>query len=1358
MVLDESIPLSQLSPEFPGYENFITHITSVTSSFVVPFLYITDRHNPRTTALVLDRIYSNKVDTLVCPHIRFARINAVACFTARLLYDTVLNALAGWKVTWDNGCQNWPGEDGQRYNDSIDSFLHGLRHLGNIPWEGNGKGKGKTAEEEPTMVLLIERAERLKDSLPDLIVPLTRLAELSRVRITTILLSSVRWEDIKPPLGASPDPYFIDIDPPSKQGKQLIVYTQLSRAGTQDRTYHLSLLPLYEQYVEHVYNVCSLYATDIQELQYISAARWPGFVKPVLREQGEPNDKEDPDPDNPDNELTLPASDGRMRLLKFFTPSLTAALDALYPRLTNATDWAAANDPDIHVLEEATQTNTEGNISVDHLPRMSKFILLAAFLASTNPAKTDMRMFGRGADKQKRRRRRSASPKKVGAQTAVAKVSQRLLGPLVFPLDRLLAILGSLLEENDVEYRPHDSRFGFPGEYTDMELGRVHIYAAITELTSMRALHRTNASDKLDGPPMYKCARHVRIMMWEEVRSVDIWCRDEVTLIAKVPAALSDVVQCPILMPAEFIAESPGFPLKRLNSANKNSTDLESDLTEDKQADENVQPLSSASDFTSSINSADFDDPNIDPSHVPEFDDESPYPEVRSAVANTDDQSIPTTTLRTWVLGMAWAIVMPAVNQFFFFRYPSVPVTSIVAQLLSFPLGRLWASYLPRKKILGISLNPGPFTIKEHVLITIMASVGASSAYATDIIAVQRVFYKQSYSFTYQWFLVMSTQLIGFSTGGITRRFLVSPPSMIWPATLVSCALFNTLHSEQYAGIGRLGGISRERFFAYIFTGAFFWYFIPGYLFQALSWFSWVTWIWPDNPVVAQLFGYSHGMGMSVITFDWAQIAYALGSPLAMPWWASVNVIVGFVVFYWIVTPILYFTNTWYSLYMPISSRFSYDNNQQTYNINRVMTSAGTLNVTAYQEYSPLFLPTAFAISYGLSFASITATIVHSFIHFRKQIWYQARRSIGEHADIHARLMSRYPQVPEWWYLTLFALMFVMGVISIEIWPTQMPVWAFVVALLIAFTYVIPCGMIQAITNQQIGLNVITELIIGYALPGKPVAMMLFKTFGYITVTQALTFTADFKLGHYMKIPPREMFWCQIAAAVVAGSAQLLVQAWMFSTIPNLCAPDQKDGFTCPNTEQKNGVTLTDRCDRATTLVWCRTAISLYVSSTCSTVEASQTLLALLLFFIIGAICPVIAWLAMKRYPDSFIRYVNPVIFNGTYKIPPASALNYVPWALVGFIFQYVIRRRNFLWWTKYNYVLSAALDAGLAASVIFVYFTLQYPANGTIGESVQHWWGNTVGSPLNLTDQALDACIIIKGTNKTFGPSAGSW
>lgn len=69
----------------------------------------------------------------------------------------------------------------------------------------------------------------------------------------------------------------------------------------------------------------------------------------------------------------------------------------------------------------------------------------------------------------------------------------------------------------------------------------------------------------------------------------------------------------------------------------------------------------------------------------------------------------------------------------------------------------------------------------------------------------------------------MSTQLIGFSIGGIAHRILVAPPSMIWPTNLVTCALFNTLHSQQYAGIGGRGGLTRIKFFWCAFTGSFIW-------------------------------------------------------------------------------------------------------------------------------------------------------------------------------------------------------------------------------------------------------------------------------------------------------------------------------------------------------------------------------------------------------------------------------------------------------------------------------------------------------------------------------------------------------
>ena len=58
-------------------------------------------------------------------------------------------------------------------------------------------------------------------------------------------------------------------------------------------------------------------------------------------------------------------------------------------------------------------------------------------------------------------------------------------------------------------------------------------------------------------------------------------------------------------------------------------------------------------------------------------DEDSPYPEVRSAVANFDDPSMPASTIRAWVLGVIWAMVIPGMNQFFYFRYPSVTVTGV---------------------------------------------------------------------------------------------------------------------------------------------------------------------------------------------------------------------------------------------------------------------------------------------------------------------------------------------------------------------------------------------------------------------------------------------------------------------------------------------------------------------------------------------------------------------------------------------------------------------------------------------------------------------------------------------------------
>lgn len=258
--------------------------------------------------------------------------------------------------------------------------------------------------------------------------------------------------------------------------------------------YHPILKPLHKHFVATLCSICWPFTHDPVELAYIAAARWPGFVRPIL-------DGYQKEHTEGDIELRPPAEDTRLRLLRLYTPSLTAALEALYPRLSHATQWARVHvppqdllaippgrAPEALIAQAATNTAalkmTDDSIvetGIEALPRMAKFVLIAAFLASTNPARSDLRMFGRGPDERKRRRRKVGTPRKPkpGTFGTAVKIPQRLLGPTTFPLDRVVAVLGVLLEENDAESRPVAPQYSLPGEYTEMEIARVALFASV---------------------------------------------------------------------------------------------------------------------------------------------------------------------------------------------------------------------------------------------------------------------------------------------------------------------------------------------------------------------------------------------------------------------------------------------------------------------------------------------------------------------------------------------------------------------------------------------------------------------------------------------------------------------------------------------------------------------------------------------------------------------------------------------------------------------------------------------------------------------------------------------------------------
>jgi len=169
----------------PGYESFATLFTDLLATSPPPFIYIHDVATPHITSKVVSSMLAAFPDE---PPLLHAIVNASTCFTTRLLYDTVIRKLVDWTPTWESGCQLW-GD--QRWNDNFDGFIHGLKAIaGEHSKRSTAKTRGQTAQSIPKIAIVIERAESLKEYLPDLLVPLSRLAEsVSRICSRTAIIA-----------------------------------------------------------------------------------------------------------------------------------------------------------------------------------------------------------------------------------------------------------------------------------------------------------------------------------------------------------------------------------------------------------------------------------------------------------------------------------------------------------------------------------------------------------------------------------------------------------------------------------------------------------------------------------------------------------------------------------------------------------------------------------------------------------------------------------------------------------------------------------------------------------------------------------------------------------------------------------------------------------------------------------------------------------------------------------------------------------------------------------------------------------------------------------------------------------------
>lgn len=172
--------------------------------------------------------------------------------------------------------------------------------------------------------------------------------------------------------------------------------------------------------------------------------------------------------------------------------------------------------------------------------------------------------------------------------------------------------------------------------------------------------------------------------------------------------------------------------------------------------------------------------------------------------------------------------------------------------------------------------------------------------------------------------------------------------------------------------------MSKETFFLIALTCSFVWYVVPGYLFTALSIISWVCWIFPHSVTAQQIGSGEKGLGLGSFSLDWTTVAAFLGNPLVSPFFATANVLVGYILLIYLIIPVSYWgLNIYNAKNFPIYSSSLFVANGTEYNVKAIVNEKFEIDMLAYEKQGRVNLSAFFAISYGIGFAAIASSLTH---------------------------------------------------------------------------------------------------------------------------------------------------------------------------------------------------------------------------------------------------------------------------------------------------------------------------------------------------------------------------------------------
>lgn len=690
-------------------------------------------------------------------------------------------------------------------------------------------------------------------------------------------------------------------------------------------------------------------------------------------------------------------------------------------------------------------------------------------------------------------------------------------------------------------------------------------------------------------------------------------------------------------------------------------------------------------------------------------------------LSTRDDVGLPILTFRMFFLGLGFSAFGSVLAQLYYFKPQTLSVSQGFLLIMTYFAGKLMEKLIPRWGPLKL-LNPGPFNIKEHGCIIIMASTAAGSATAIQVISVQELFYNNTMNAGIAIFTLLASQLIGYAFAGLLQEALVYPSVAFWPSTIVPANMFQALHFD--------GGLSskRTKLFWTVFAAIFVWEIFPQWVFPLLTGVSIFCLIDHTHPVIRNVFGgasNNEGMGILSLCFDWNLIGSA---NLYLPIWTQINENIG-ICFTYILMPALYYGNIWgtgKSSNIPFMSQALFNQDGSEYNQTLILTD-GKFDQAKFDTVGPAYFASTNTLSLITQNMAMGATTVHVFLFYWPEIkpFVMGLNPWNKHVHIvhdeHYEKMKIYKKVPRWWFAALLAVSYAMAQATDYTGHSHFTWWQLTVILLLSLFFTAIYSTTSALLGFKEfggGLDGFYQVITSYMAPGDPVANMYGALYGGQPTVQGIKLLSDLKLGQYLKIPPRVNFIVQILGCIVGA---LLNYVMMLSIIDK----QRPALLTISGTRLWSGQNAQSYNSNA--IAWGALGKQMFRAGTMyQFVPAALGL---------GCLLPIPGYFLYRKYPKStFFRNFNTgIVIQYSCYLSVGINTSVNTSTAIGLFSQLYLRKKHPRWFTKYNYIVAGALDGGTQV----ISFILNLAVFGAVGDphAFPEWWGND----LNLS---ADRCL----------------